>query len=118
MYVINQPKKVRFPVADGEFITFTVRDANTEEYQKYLAAAFFIVKGKTEMNMVGASIGLFDKIVIDVEGCHWQNGTGKPQPLTTKTPDWMGKIPPHIKRAVIAELFDQSKAETVEAKNE
>lgn len=118
MFVINQPRVVRFPVGDGEHIVFTLKNPSTEQYQTYLTDAFPLLKGEAQYNQVASSVACFDGMCVDVSGVFWQDGNKKPVPLTKDTPDWLAKIPAHIKRAVVAELLDHTKAETVDAKKD
>lgn len=119
MFLINAVKTVRFPLADEVFITFTMRDPTTEEYQKYLSEAFPMIQGKAKYNQVGASVSVFDAMCLDATGVHVEpDDGGDPIPLSKEVDNWKDKIPAHIKRAVVAEMLDAQKAETVEAKKD
>ncbi len=117
MFLINAVKTVRFPLSDEAAVIFTMRDPTQEEYQKYLSEAFPMIQGKAKYNQVAASVTVFDAMCLDVSGVEYiPEGGKKPEPLTNKAKLWKQAIPAHIKRAVVAQLLEGSKPETIEAK--
>jgi len=112
VYVVGENKRFFIPLG-SEKIYLTVRDPKTEEHVAFMNERYAIVGKDVRENLMGASVRFIDKILVDVEGIGYKNGTGDVHKLTNKVKDWKDKVPAYFKRT-IATVFETAAGAVLE----